>query len=258
MTNSNIFEGLEQSDLARLIHPELHVDEFKSKLGRDEDVCVISFKVTGKEPAQDLVNFVEKGYQWVIDADVSSGEMDDGDYIVFVEAEREDTLPKNIISMMKDVMNLTGQELSQWRVRYQHDGKDHDLTEENLKKLKNLEKEKNILEELINKIESEPKTIEQIMEESKLINLENSENPDSFLPNNTLESNILEDSLNKIDLISVSKDDNHKSSIIHTIDGKTHSILSNTTFSILGKVQEEVHRFVINFHRQKQSKKLLN
>lgn len=64
--------------------------------------------------------------------------------------------------------------------------------------------------------------------------------------------------LNKVDLISVSKDDNHKSSIIHTIDGKTHSILSNTTFTILGKVQEEVHRFVINFHRQKQSKKLLN
>jgi excinuclease ABC subunit C len=64
--------------------------------------------------------------------------------------------------------------------------------------------------------------------------------------------------LNKVDLISVSKDSNHKSSIIHTIDGKTHSILSNTTFTILGKVQEEVHRFVINFHRQKQSKKLLN
>jgi excinuclease ABC subunit C len=64
--------------------------------------------------------------------------------------------------------------------------------------------------------------------------------------------------INKVDLISVSKDDNHKSSIIHTINGKTHSILSNTTFTILGKVQEEVHRFVINFHRQKQSKKLLN
>jgi excinuclease ABC subunit C len=64
--------------------------------------------------------------------------------------------------------------------------------------------------------------------------------------------------LNKVDLISVSKDSNHKSSIVHTIDGKTHSILSNTTFTILGKVQEEVHRFVINFHRQKQSKKLLN
>ena len=39
-----LFEGLEQGDLKRLIHDELHVDEFKSKLGRDEDVCVVSFK----------------------------------------------------------------------------------------------------------------------------------------------------------------------------------------------------------------------
>lgn len=61
---------------------------------------------------------------------------------------------------------------------------------------------------------------------------------------------------NKIDLISISKDDNHKSSIIHTIDGKTYSVLSNTTYTILGKVQEEVHRFVINFHRKKESKKI--
>ncbi len=60
----------------------------------------------------------------------------------------------------------------------------------------------------------------------------------------------------KIDLISVSKDDNHKSSIIHTTNGKTYSILSNTNYSLLGKVQEEVHRFAINFHRKKESKKI--
>lgn len=128
-------EGLEKHDLKRLVHDEMHIDEFKSKLGRDEDVCVISFKVTGKEPGNDLVNFIEKGYDWVIDADVSSGEMDDGDYIVFVEAERDPKLPKNIIAMMKDVINLTGQELSHWRVRYQHNGDDHDLTVDNLEKI---------------------------------------------------------------------------------------------------------------------------
>ena len=83
--NLNLLEGLELGDLKRLIHTELHIDEFKSKLGRDEDVCVISFKVTGKEPGNDLVNFIEKGYDWVLDADISSGEMDDGSYIVFAE-----------------------------------------------------------------------------------------------------------------------------------------------------------------------------
>jgi hypothetical protein len=128
-------EGLEKGDLKRLVHTEMHIDEFKSKLGRDEDVCVVSFKVTGKEPAQDLVNFIEKGYQWVIDADVSSGEMDDGDYIVFVECERDRDTPVNIVKMMEDVMNVTGQKMSQWRVRYYKDTKDHELTVESLEEL---------------------------------------------------------------------------------------------------------------------------
>jgi len=130
-----LFEGLEQNDLKRLVHPEMHIDEFKSKLGRDEDVCVVSFKVTDKEPSEDLVNFIEKGYDWVIDADVSSGEMDDGDYIVFVECERTRDIPNNIIKMMSDVINVTGQKLTDWRVRYYKDQTDHDLTIESLSKL---------------------------------------------------------------------------------------------------------------------------
>lgn len=128
-------EGLEKNDLRRLVHDELHIDEFKSKLGRDEDVVVVSFKVHGKEPGNDLVNFIEKGYDWVIDADVSSGEMDDGDYIVFVECERDSQAPEHIMNMMSDVMNLTGQKLSNWRVRYYHDTRDHELTLDSLTKL---------------------------------------------------------------------------------------------------------------------------
>lgn len=127
--------GLSQGDLKRLVHPELHVDEFKSKLGRDEDVVVISFKVSGKDPGLDLVNFIEKGYNWVLDADVSSGEMDDGDYIVFVEGERDEKVATNIMIMMSDLMNVTGQELEDWRVRYQSSSKDHDLSEASLNDL---------------------------------------------------------------------------------------------------------------------------
>ena len=127
-------EGLEQGDLKRLVHTEMHVDDFKSKLGRDEDVVVISLKVTGKEPATDIVNFVEKGYEWVIDADVSSGEMDDGDYIVFIECDREPTVASNVMSMMKDLMNLTEQDISEWTVRYRN-GRERPLTEETLEDL---------------------------------------------------------------------------------------------------------------------------
>ena len=128
-------ESLEHGDLARLVHDELHIDEFKSKLGDDKDVVVVSFKVAGKEPANDVVSFIEKGYEWVIDADVSSGEMSDGDYIVFVELPRDRNAAENIMRMMEDIMNLTDQSVNDYRVRYYKDKEDHDLDTDTLKKL---------------------------------------------------------------------------------------------------------------------------
>jgi excinuclease ABC subunit C len=64
--------------------------------------------------------------------------------------------------------------------------------------------------------------------------------------------------LNQVDLISISKDSNHKSSIIHKIDGSEFDIKDEKNFMLFGKIQEEVHRFAIKFHREKQSKKLFS
>lgn len=61
----------------------------------------------------------------------------------------------------------------------------------------------------------------------------------------------------KIDLISISKNDKHKSSIIHLSNGSTFDILSNPSFSQLAKIQDEVHRFAIKFHNHKRSKKMI-
>jgi hypothetical protein len=110
----------------------MHIDEFKSKLGRDEDVCVLSFKLKGKEPAKDLMNYCEKGYPWVLDSDVSSGEMDDGDYIVFVELERKEDVPAHIMELISDMMNLTEQKVEDWRFRYHKSTQDHEMSEEEL------------------------------------------------------------------------------------------------------------------------------
>lgn len=135
MSNHNsklLRENLEMGDLKRLVHNELHIDEYKSKMGTDADVCVVSFKVSGKEPSADLVSFIEKGYDFVLDADVSSGEKEGGDYLVFVELERSEKLPEQIIEMMDDIMNLTEQNLEDWRVRYYKSVTDHELTKESL------------------------------------------------------------------------------------------------------------------------------
>lgn len=125
-------EGLEQGDLARLVHSELHVDEYKSKMGNDEDIVVVSFKVGGKDPATDLVNFIEKSYDWVIDADTSAGEMDDGDYIVFVEMERTPRVPKQILEVLADLELLADNKPGDYRVRYHKGANDHECTLESL------------------------------------------------------------------------------------------------------------------------------
>lgn len=128
-------ENLEYGDLKRLIHPELHLDEYKSKMGDDSDVCVVSFKVSGKEPSADLVSFIEKGYDWVLDADVSSGEKEGGDYLVFVELQRTPELPAQIMEIMNDLVNLTEQSIEEWRVRYYKSTTDHELSEESLREI---------------------------------------------------------------------------------------------------------------------------
>ena len=138
MSNSKLHylrEGLESMDLNRLVHTELHIDEFKSKMGNDENIVVLSFKVGGKQPAQDLVNFIEKGYEWVIDADTSSGELEDGDYIVFVEFERTPKSASQILEMLSDLVNLTGIDVSSYRVLYHKDPKEHDCSLKSLRKL---------------------------------------------------------------------------------------------------------------------------
>ena len=56
---------MEWGDLDRLVIPEMHIDEFKSRMGDDADVIVLSFKLKDKEPANDLMMFIERGYEWV-------------------------------------------------------------------------------------------------------------------------------------------------------------------------------------------------
>jgi hypothetical protein len=127
--------SIEQGDLKRLVHTEMHIDEFDSKLGENKDVVVVSLKVAGKEPGQDICDFVEKGYDWVLDADISPGEMDDGDYLVFIELPRDQQAAEHIIEMMEDLMKLTDQEISDYRVRYRHDTVDNSLDLDTLNRM---------------------------------------------------------------------------------------------------------------------------
>jgi len=113
----NLTESLRPNDLANLVSEVFTVDQYKSKMGNDSDIVVLGFKVKEKHPATDLVEFIERGYTYILDADMSTGEEHDGQYQVFVELERNQQLPENLKHLLAGVSKLTGNDT--WRFRYQ-------------------------------------------------------------------------------------------------------------------------------------------
>lgn len=129
--NNIINEGLRPFDLADLIHPLFEIDTYRSKMGEDRDVCVLSFKVKERNPARDLMEFIEKGYGFVLDADVSSGENAQGEYYVFVELKRSPALAEEIKEITYGVRRLTG--ITDWEFKYHKSNKRNQVTIESLK-----------------------------------------------------------------------------------------------------------------------------
>jgi hypothetical protein len=130
MTERILREGLRPNDLEDMVFNIFEVDAFQSKMGEDRDVCVLSFKVKDRGPARDMMEFIEKGYNFVLDADVSAGEDRHGNYHVFVEVPRGQRLPQYIKDITEGVKRLTG--ITEWKFRHYKSFKSHDLSEDNL------------------------------------------------------------------------------------------------------------------------------
>lgn len=122
--------GLHKNDLRNLVSHVFEVDSFQSKMGEDSEVVVLSFAVEGREPAEDLMNFIEKGYGFVLDADVTPGEQADGKYKVFVELERRERVPEQILEIVDGVGKLAGHNKMEYR--YYKSFRSNEVTLENL------------------------------------------------------------------------------------------------------------------------------
>ena len=125
--------GLQKNDLQFLVDNIVEIDSFKSKMGDDKDIITLAFSVNGDSPAKDLENFIEKGYPFVLDADVSSGEQSDGSYKVFVEMERDKDAPMHILEIADGVRKLAN--VDNLRFRYYKNFKSNPLDEESLANL---------------------------------------------------------------------------------------------------------------------------
>ena len=129
---NNLYEGsLRTGDLKMLVSHIFEVDRYKSKMGSDGDVVVVSFTVDNREVAEDLMSFLEKGYQFVLDADVSPGELSNGRYKVFLELERT----RRVYDQLADIIYGVGKlaSIPQFKFRYYKNFNSIDATVENFK-----------------------------------------------------------------------------------------------------------------------------
>jgi hypothetical protein len=99
--------GLRQHALRDLVDKIFEIDSYASKMGDDENIVTMSFSVLTKEAADDLVDFLEKGYSFVLDADATPGEQSDGTYKVFVELERNKDVPDQIFEIADGIKKIT-------------------------------------------------------------------------------------------------------------------------------------------------------
>ncbi len=121
--------GLEYQDLAGQLKPTIYFDEFESKIGQDDQYIVLSFYVHNEAAANDLVNWFE-GYEFVIDADKSPGEIEPNHYLVFVEIKRRTQIIEQMKELIEDFESLSELKSADWIVF--NDDKEFPLDDPNL------------------------------------------------------------------------------------------------------------------------------
>jgi hypothetical protein len=131
--HQQLSEALQYKDLEGMMKSTVHVDEFAAKMGDDDDIIVLSFFVRDLQAAKDLVAWFEKGYDFVLDADRSPGEIKPNRYLVYLEIRRRRSAPQHVQTLLDDLSTLTEFEPNQWRMRY--NGQNHDWSEEAFAKL---------------------------------------------------------------------------------------------------------------------------
>lgn len=123
-------KSIKNLEMQNHISELITIDNFQAKLGKDEDVSVVKFQTDNKAVAQDLVNFIETGCKFVLDADNSPAKNMDSRYDVFVELERNEDLPKRIMELVRDVEQVSG--MLPWRFTFHKKENQYSLSEENL------------------------------------------------------------------------------------------------------------------------------
>lgn len=126
-------EGFDYHDLVKQVVPKISVDEYSAKMGDDDEIVTLAFTVNGRQVGEDLVDWFERGYDFVLDSQVSDGEVVPGKYLVFVEMNRRTSVPSRIVELIEDLETLTALPLKDWTIVV--DGEEYDADENQLKQV---------------------------------------------------------------------------------------------------------------------------
>ena len=120
-------EGFDYHDLVNQVIPEISVDEYSAKMGGDDEIVTLAFTVKGEQVGEDLTDWFERGYDWVLDAQVSEGEISPGKFLVFVELNRRTNIPERICELIEDMVTLTDLPVKEWTIKFEDEEYDCDI-----------------------------------------------------------------------------------------------------------------------------------
>ena len=126
-------EGLDYHDMKGQIDPRVSIDEYAAKMGEDSDIVTMAIKINSKLAAEDLVAWLEIGYDFILDASVSDGEVEPGKWLVFVEMKRRSNVPSKIINILSDLETLSDMSLKDYTIVYNEE--DYDANPDILKQV---------------------------------------------------------------------------------------------------------------------------
>jgi hypothetical protein len=121
-------EGLDYHDMKGQIVPRVTVDEYAAKMGEDSDIVTLALKVNSKLAAEDLEAWLEIGYDYILDASMSDGEIEPGKWLVFIEMKRRSNVPEKIVQILEDLETLSDLKLKDYTISVKDEDYDADAT----------------------------------------------------------------------------------------------------------------------------------
>jgi len=123
--------SVKYGEMENLVNSTISIDQYKPKIGEANETVVVAFEVQQEVAAKDLSNLIETDVTESLDVDISQGPNNNGNYLVFVEFNRDNKLHNRIMEIMKCVSNAT--RITEWQYEYFKGDQAVDLNETNLK-----------------------------------------------------------------------------------------------------------------------------